>query len=124
MMKKNYVMVDYESVQPKSLELLKPEHFSIRIFLGPTNTKLARGLVTAMQAMGTRAEYVELDVSAKNALDFHIAYYLGRIAAVEPEAYFQKLKVPEIKGSRLEFVWPANVVHSRSLIAKSAYHAG
>jgi hypothetical protein len=87
-MKKNYVMVDYESVQPKSLDLLKPEHFSIRVFLGPTNTKLARGLVTAMQAMGTRAEYIELDVSAKNALDFHIAYYLGKLAAVEADAYF------------------------------------
>lgn len=33
-------------------------------------------------------------------------------------------KTEQIKGSRLEFVWPANVVHSRSLIAKSAYHAG
>ncbi len=87
-MKKNYVLVDYENVQPKSLELLKPEHFSLRIFLGPTATRVPRGLATAMQPMGSRAEYVELEVSGPNALDFHIAYYLGRLTVAEPTAFF------------------------------------
>jgi hypothetical protein len=87
-MKKNYVMVDYESVQPKSLELLKPAHFHLRVFLGPNNKRVASGLATAMQPMGTRAEYVQSNASANNALDFFIVYYLGKLAQREPHAQF------------------------------------
>jgi hypothetical protein len=38
--------------------------------------------------MGAKAEYVQLLGGGPNALDFHIAYYLGRQAAKEPTAYF------------------------------------
>jgi uncharacterized LabA/DUF88 family protein len=87
-MKKHFVLVDYESVQPKSLELLKPSHFHLRVFLGPKNTKVTSGLATVMQPMGTRAEYVQSTESAKNALDFYIVYYLGKLAQKEPLAEF------------------------------------
>jgi hypothetical protein len=38
--------------------------------------------------MGTRAEYVRINGSGKNALDFHIAYYLGQLATQHPDAAF------------------------------------
>lgn len=87
-MKINYVLVDYENVQVKSLELLKDEHFRVRVFLGPNNTRLPVELVLAMQELGERAEYVVLGTSGRNALDFHIAYYLGKLAVVEPSGFF------------------------------------
>ena len=87
-MKINYVLVDYENVQVKSLALLKGEHFRVRVFLGPNNTKLPVELVLAMQELGERAEYVVLGTSGRNALDFHIAYYLGALATVEPSGFF------------------------------------
>ena len=87
-MKTNYVLVDYENVQVKSLALLKEEHFRVWVFLGPNNTKLPIELVLAMQELGERAEYIVLETSGRNALDFHIAYYLGILASVESSGFF------------------------------------
>jgi hypothetical protein len=84
----NYVLVDYENVQVKSLALLNGEHFRVRVFLGPNNTKLPVELVLAMQELGEKAEYIVLETSGRNALDFHIAYYLGVLASVEPLGFF------------------------------------
>ena len=87
-MRTNYVLIDYENVQVKSLSILKGEHFRIRVFLGPNNTKLPVELVLALQQLGDKAEYIVLDTSGKNALDFHIAYYLGILAAADPNGFF------------------------------------
>lgn len=87
-MKTNYILVDYENVQVKSLALLKDEHFRVRVFLGPNNTKLPVDLVLPMQELGERAEYIVLETAGRNALDFHIAYYLGVLASKEPLGFF------------------------------------
>ncbi|QOJ25027.1 MAG: hypothetical protein HRU78_11100 [Gammaproteobacteria bacterium] len=88
MLKTNYILIDYENVQAKSLTLLKSEQFQVRIFLGPGNTKLPVELVLAMHELGARADYVILETSGTNALDFHIAYYLGVLAANDSTGYF------------------------------------
>lgn len=87
-MKTNYILIDYENVQAKSLTLLKSEQFQVRVFLGPGNTKLPVELVLAMHELGARADYVMLETSGTNALDFHIAYYLGVLAANDSTGYF------------------------------------
>lgn len=87
-MKTHYVLIDYENVQVKSLALLKGEHFRVRVFLGPKNLKLHRELVFAMQAFGDRGEYIVLEAHGKDALDFHIAYYLGVLAVADPTGFF------------------------------------
>jgi hypothetical protein len=38
--------------------------------------------------MGERGEYIKVAGAGRNALDFHIAYYIGRIASQAPEAFF------------------------------------
>lgn len=87
-MRVNYVFVDYENVQVQSLALLKAEHFKVRIFLGANNTKLPVSLFLSMQELGQRVELVTLEASGKNALDFHIAYYLGIEATKDPTTFF------------------------------------
>jgi predicted GIY-YIG superfamily endonuclease len=84
----NYVLIDYENVQVKSLALLKGEHFRVQVFLGPKNLKLHRELVFAMQEFGGRGRYIVLEAGGSNALDFHIAYYLGALAAADPAGFF------------------------------------
>ena len=37
---------------------------------------------------GGRAEYIRISGNGSNALDFHIAFYIGQLAAKEPDAYF------------------------------------
>jgi hypothetical protein len=86
--KTNYVLIDYENVQVKSLALLTGEAFQVRVFLGPHNTRLPVDLVIAMQALGERAEYIVLEKHGTNALDFHIAYYLGVLSTTDPGAFF------------------------------------
>ncbi len=83
-----YVLVDFENVQPKNLELLKEHPFRVLVFIGANQTKFPRHFVVAMQALGEQADYVEIAGSGPNALDFHIAYYIGELAAGEPDAQF------------------------------------
>ena len=87
-MHSNIVLIDYENVQPDSLQLLAPEHFRVLCFIGPNQPKVPVEIAAAMQPLGVRAEYVKIAESGRNALDFHIAYYIGVHSALEPSAYF------------------------------------
>ena len=73
-MPSNYVLIDFENVQPKNLELLEGHPFKVLVFVGANQTKLPMPVVKAMQALGQKAEYIEISGSGRNALDFHIAY--------------------------------------------------
>lgn len=87
-MRTNIVLIDLESVQPASLDVLAADYFKLKVFVGATQNKLAFDLVTFMQRMGERAEYIKIAGIGPNALDFHIAYYIGRVACSEPDAFF------------------------------------
>lgn len=86
--KTNYVLIDYENVQPADVTRLDQEHFKIIVFLGANQGKITFEVASALQRMGTRAEYIKVSGNGSNALDFHIAFYIGQLAAHEPEAYF------------------------------------
>lgn len=83
-----YVLIDFENVQPKNLELLKKHPFKVFIFCGANQTRIPLALASRMQELGTNACYVEMSGNGRNALDFHIAYYLGELAAAHPKAQF------------------------------------
>jgi hypothetical protein len=84
----NFVLVDFENVQPKNLSLLNGGVFKIKVFLGASQTKIPLEIARAIQAFGADAEYIQIDGHGSNALDFHIAYYIGRLAAEFPDSYF------------------------------------
>ena len=87
-MRTNYVLIDFESVQPESFEPLSHDYFKVIVFVGANQTKLPFEVAKSLQKLGSRAEYIKLSGHGSNALDFHIAYYIGRLAAEEPSAYF------------------------------------
>jgi PIN domain len=87
-MKTSYVLIDYENVQPNDIAALQHEHVRVIVFVGPHQTKIAFEKAAALQRMGANAEYVQLSGSGPNALDFHIAYYLGHLTAKEPTTCF------------------------------------
>jgi len=87
-MKTNYVLIDYENVQPKDVSDLDREEFRVKVFLGSKQTKVDLELVKAMQALGSRAEYIQIDGNGPNAVDFHISFYIGQIAASDANSYF------------------------------------
>jgi hypothetical protein len=84
----NYVLVDFENVQPDSLEALASGAFRVKVFVG---AQQAKGRVSfefseSMQKLGSHAEYVRIARSGPNAVDMHIAYYVGRLLEKEPHA--------------------------------------
>jgi hypothetical protein len=87
-MRTNYVLIDYENVQPASLAGLDAEPFRVLVFVGASQDKLRFELADTVHRLGTRAEYIKISGHGRNALDFHIAYYLGQLAAKDPKAYF------------------------------------
>ena len=84
----NYVLVDFENVQPDSLAVLATGQFRVKVFVGASQAKgrISFELVHSMQALGANAEYVKIARTGKNAVDMHIAYYVGRLLEKEPGA--------------------------------------
>jgi hypothetical protein len=84
----HYILVDYENVQPRSWEALNGFPFKLYLFVGTNQTKVPIELAASLQSLGEKAEYIRIDGSGRNALDFHIAYYLGVLAERDPDGYF------------------------------------
>jgi hypothetical protein len=110
----NYVLIDFENVHVKSLDLLTAEHFKVMVFLGPKNTKLPVDLVLAMQNFGARAEYVQLETAGTNALDFHVAFHLGRLAATDPTGFFHIISKDTGFDPLVQHLKTRNVFSARS----------
>ena len=87
-MKTEFVLVDFENVQPKTLSPLRPGPCKIKVFVGANQSKIPFELARALQVFGPDAEYIQIDGHGRNALDFHIAYYIGRLTAENPGASF------------------------------------
>ena len=111
-MKKHYILIDYENVQTKSLSVLQGapnQAFRIMVFVGANQSKIPIELVSSMQAFGDKAEYVQITGSGRNALDFHIAYYLGALTERDPKAIFHVISkdtgydqlIKHLKGMRI-----------------------
>jgi len=84
----NYILIDLENVPHPQLPKPLPEDVQVWVFAGHTQTKISLELVERLQALGPAARYIRLNSGGRNAVDFHIACYLGRMSASEPDAEF------------------------------------
>lgn len=84
----NFVLVDFENVQPKDIDLLKDGPFKVKIFLGPNQSKIPITFAAALQSLGEDVEYIILETAGNNALDFCIVYYIGILSVLDPTAFF------------------------------------
>ena len=84
----NTVLIDLECVQPATLASLASGDYRVLIFVGKTQAKLGFDLVASAQRLGDRVEYIKLSGAGPNALDFHIAFYIGLIASASPATHF------------------------------------
>ena len=87
-MKTAYILIDFENVQPDKMGTLGDGAFKIKVFVGAKQSRVSVGMASALQALGSAAEYVQIEGSGRNALDLHIAYYIGRLSVEEPSAVF------------------------------------
>lgn len=87
-MRTNYVLIDFENLQPELIEALNLEHFRVLVFMGANQPKVSVEFASMLQPLGTRASYLRITGSGRNALDFHIAFYLGELLVKDPTAVF------------------------------------
>lgn len=81
-----YVLVDFENVQPRNLRLLKDKPFKVVVFAGANQTKISTDFVIELNARNEYGKLIQIEGSGKNALDFHIAYYIGTVLTRSPDA--------------------------------------
>lgn len=87
-MKQNYVLIDYENVQPAVAEALAQPVFKVWVFVGAHQAKVNYDLVDLLQRKGDEARVIKMTTQGRNALDFHMAYYMGKLSTEQPDAYF------------------------------------
>jgi diadenosine tetraphosphate (Ap4A) HIT family hydrolase len=106
----NYILIDFENVHPKNLELVTKHPFKVFVFVGASQTKVPFDLADSMQLLGNSAKYIKIAGNGQNALDFHIAYYIGELAGKDPDAHFHIISkdkgfdplVKHLKGRKIK----------------------
>jgi len=84
----NYVFIDYENVHEVDLSLVENKTVIITLLLGARQKKLDAALVEKLIENAASVQLVRLTSSGKNALDFAVAYYLGKAVNADPSAFF------------------------------------
>ena len=86
----NHVFVDFdfENVHEIDAALFGNKTVSLTLLLGPRQTKLDVSLVEKLLARAAFVQLVRLTSTGRNALDFTLAYYVGRAVLADPTGYF------------------------------------
>ena len=84
----NHVFVDYENVHAIDLAVIGNKGVTFTLLLGAKQSKLDVSLVERMMGNASSVQLLRLLSSGKNALDFALAFYLGKAATADPTGYF------------------------------------
>jgi hypothetical protein len=83
----NHVFVDFENVHQIDASVIGSKAVSFTLILGAKQTKLDAGLVEKLMEHAASVQLIRLKSSGKNALDFALAYYVGRAVSANPAAF-------------------------------------
>ena len=83
-MTKKLLLVDYENVHKIDLSILD-ETYSAIIFVGAKQKPPKAAKMAATARRFSRVDFQKIEGSGKNALDFHIAFQLGRTIETAPQ---------------------------------------
>lgn len=84
-MNETVYLIDHENLSKVDLNQI-PTGARAMLFLGANDASVKRTLFTGAVKLGERLKLVEIEGSGKNALDFHIAFYLGETFSRTPGA--------------------------------------
>ncbi len=79
-MSHRYLLVDFENVPKVDLAAL-PDDVSVPFFFGASQKSVSKDFLKTALKLGSRFVPVDIEGQGKNALDFHIAFYLGEYLA-------------------------------------------
>lgn len=84
----NHVLVDFENVHHLDPAIIGAKAVSLVILVGAKQKKLDAEMVVKLFEHAASVELIRLTGSDRNAVDFALAYYLGRAVLADPGAYF------------------------------------
>ncbi len=81
---RTHVLLDYENTQPSDAQLraLVPDVSDVWVFHGPHQREVEKRFIS----FGGSATAVPISRTGKNALDFHLSFYMGYIASRNPDS--------------------------------------
>jgi PIN domain len=82
------LLIDYENVTQFKLANLQQPHLKILIFVGCAQVKIPFELVRETHQLGAAVQWIGIEEIGPNALDFHIAFYLGQISLQFPTSNY------------------------------------
>jgi hypothetical protein len=82
----NYIFVDYENVRGHDMDfaLLEGKRVEVILLIGKRQNDLPVEFVQAMIRYAGQFRIEKVSHEGKNALDFVLAYHIGRVAALDP----------------------------------------
>jgi hypothetical protein len=80
-----HILVDFENVQPSALDigLVPGDGVRLAIFRGPGQMKYSADVAEAWQPLGANVTFIRCAKAGRNAVDMHIAFYLGELVAAQ-----------------------------------------
>ncbi len=83
-----HILVDYESIQPKNFDTMNTNECHVWLFLGVNQQKsLPLELVETLLGFDNKnVHIIKMQHAGKNALDFYLSFYLGKISEIDPQA--------------------------------------
>jgi hypothetical protein len=82
---KSILLVDYENVGNVELAAI-PTNVHVPFFFGASQRSVPTDFMKAALRLGDRFVPIDIEGQGTNALDFHIAYYLGEFLSTERES--------------------------------------
>jgi hypothetical protein len=82
---KRILFVDFENVPKVDLSAL-PDEVHVPFFFGASQKTVPKALFDVARRLGERFISIDIEGQGKNALDFHIAFYLGELLKAAPRA--------------------------------------
>lgn len=105
----NHVFVDCENVKKFDPGILGGRTMRFHLFFGPQQKRLDIDVVQKLVEHATTVELIRSMKSGSNALDFVLAYHLGREVLAEPEGYFHIIAKDTGYGALVELLQSRNV---------------
>lgn len=83
-----HILIDYENIQPKSFDNIEVDECHVWLFLGINQQRsLPLELVETLLRFNNRnVHIIKMQHAGKNALDFYLSFYLGKISEIDPKA--------------------------------------
>ena len=82
-----YLYIDYENVRDIKLDVFK-KTIKVMIIVGEDQTKVPIDIVQKTQPFGSAVEWIRVNGKGRNALDFFIAFFLGKDVATDRNKLF------------------------------------